>query len=182
MRQVKKPPTHRERSWQADSAAEMRDLRAVDIGGVAFTSIQKFRGEGFRHSTGALLMGIQSNWGIEKLAALYQPELSHPSRYSLTVLSARWIVRLSTEMFVVSDTKPTDVVISVNTHKNVHTVAAVSARWASEAQIGQTGLLIIFEACDLHLRRLPGLQLRHQLETPQFCMAPWHRDIPLAVR
>jgi type I restriction enzyme, R subunit len=31
---------------QADSAAEMRELLNVDIGGLVFTSIQKFRGEG----------------------------------------------------------------------------------------------------------------------------------------
>jgi len=51
---------------------------------------------------------------------------THP----VTVLSARWIVRLSNlglEMFVMSDTNPTDVVIGVDTHKNVHAVAAVSA-------------------------------------------------------
>jgi type I restriction enzyme R subunit len=29
---------------QADSAAEMRELLKVDIGGIVFTSIQKFRG------------------------------------------------------------------------------------------------------------------------------------------
>ena len=34
---------------QADSAAEMRDLLKVDIGGVVFTSIQKFRGEDGAH-------------------------------------------------------------------------------------------------------------------------------------
>ncbi len=34
---------------QADSAAEMRDLLKVDIGGVVFTSIQKFRGEDGGH-------------------------------------------------------------------------------------------------------------------------------------
>lgn len=34
---------------QADSAAEMRDLLRVDIGGVVFTSIQKFRGEDGGH-------------------------------------------------------------------------------------------------------------------------------------
>ena len=32
--------------------------------------------------------------------------------------------------------------------------------------VGQTGLLIAFEASDLDLRRLPGLQLRHQLDPP----------------
>lgn len=34
---------------QADSAAEMRELLAVDIGGVVFTSIQKFRSEDGEH-------------------------------------------------------------------------------------------------------------------------------------
>jgi transposase len=36
-------------------------------------------------------------------------------------------LKLGLEMFVMSDTKPTDVVIGVDTHKNVHAVAAVSA-------------------------------------------------------
>lgn len=35
---------------QADNAEGMRELLAVDIGGVVFTSIQKFRGEGGEHS------------------------------------------------------------------------------------------------------------------------------------
>jgi hypothetical protein len=36
----------------------------------------------------------------------------------------------------------------------------------AEPEVGQTGLLIAFEACDLDLRRLSGLQLRHQLDPP----------------
>ena len=33
-------------------------------------------------------------------------------------------------------------------------------------EVGQTCLLIAFETCDLRLRRLPGLKLRHQLDPP----------------
>jgi hypothetical protein len=33
-------------------------------------------------------------------------------------------------------------------------------------EVGQTCLLIAFEACDLRLRRLPGLELRQQLDPP----------------
>ena len=36
----------------------------------------------------------------------------------------------------------------------------------TEPEVGQTGLLIAFEACDLHLRRLPGAKLRYQLDPP----------------
>jgi hypothetical protein len=36
----------------------------------------------------------------------------------------------------------------------------------TKPEVGQTGLLIAFKACDLDLRRLPGLQLRHQLDPP----------------
>jgi hypothetical protein len=33
-------------------------------------------------------------------------------------------------------------------------------------EVGHTCLLIAFEACDFHLRRLPGLQLRHKFDPP----------------
>ena len=36
----------------------------------------------------------------------------------------------------------------------------------TKPEVGQACLLIAFEACDFHLRRLPGLQLRHQLDPP----------------
>ncbi len=36
----------------------------------------------------------------------------------------------------------------------------------AKPEIAQTGLLIAFDACDLDLRRLPGLQLRHQFDPP----------------
>ena len=36
----------------------------------------------------------------------------------------------------------------------------------TKPEIGQTGLLIAFEAGDLDLPGLPGLQLRHQLDPP----------------
>jgi hypothetical protein len=34
-----------------------------------------------------------------------------------------------------------------------------------EPEVGQASRLIAFAACDLDLRRLPGLQLRHQLDS-----------------
>jgi hypothetical protein len=36
----------------------------------------------------------------------------------------------------------------------------------TKPEVGRTGLLIAFEACDLHLRRLPGAKLRHQFDPP----------------
>jgi hypothetical protein len=36
----------------------------------------------------------------------------------------------------------------------------------TEPEVGQASLLIAFDACDLDLRRLPVLQLRHQLDPP----------------
>ena len=51
---------------------------------------------------------------------------AHP----VTVLSTRWIVRPAKpglEMIVMSDTIPTDVIIGVDTHKNIHAAAAISA-------------------------------------------------------
>ena len=36
----------------------------------------------------------------------------------------------------------------------------------TEPEVGQARLLIAFEACDLHLRRLAGPKLRHQLDPP----------------
>ena len=36
----------------------------------------------------------------------------------------------------------------------------------TKPEVGQACLLIAFEARDLHLRRLPGLKLRHQLDPP----------------
>jgi hypothetical protein len=36
----------------------------------------------------------------------------------------------------------------------------------TKPEVGQACLLITFEACDLHLRRLPGLKLRHQFDPP----------------
>jgi hypothetical protein len=36
----------------------------------------------------------------------------------------------------------------------------------TKPEVGQTGLLIAFQACDLHLRRLPGAKLRYQLDPP----------------
>jgi hypothetical protein len=36
----------------------------------------------------------------------------------------------------------------------------------TEPEVGQASLLIAFDACDLDLRRLPGLQLPHQLDPP----------------
>ena len=35
-----------------------------------------------------------------------------------------------------------------------------------ETEVGQACLLSAFEACDLHLRRVPSLKLRHQLDPP----------------
>jgi hypothetical protein len=36
----------------------------------------------------------------------------------------------------------------------------------TELKVAQAGLLIAFDACGLDLRRLPGLQLGHQLDPP----------------
>jgi hypothetical protein len=36
----------------------------------------------------------------------------------------------------------------------------------TEPEVGQASLLTAFDACDLDLRRHPGLQLRHQLDPP----------------
>ena len=36
----------------------------------------------------------------------------------------------------------------------------------TKPEVGQASLLIALEACDLDLRRLSGLQLRHQLHPP----------------
>ena len=36
----------------------------------------------------------------------------------------------------------------------------------TKLEVGQPCLLIAFEACDFHLHRLPGHQLRHQLDPP----------------
>jgi hypothetical protein len=36
----------------------------------------------------------------------------------------------------------------------------------TKPEVGQTGPLIALEACDLDLRRLSGLHLRHQLHPP----------------
>jgi hypothetical protein len=40
----------------------------------------------------------------------------------------------------------------------------------TKSEVGQACLLSAFDACDLNLRRLPGLKLRHQLHAPhQVC-------------
>jgi hypothetical protein len=36
----------------------------------------------------------------------------------------------------------------------------------TKPEVGQASLLIAFDACDLDLHRLPGLQLRHQVDPP----------------
>jgi hypothetical protein len=36
----------------------------------------------------------------------------------------------------------------------------------TQPKVGQVSLLIAFDACDLDLRRIPGLQLRYQLDPP----------------
>jgi putative transposase len=41
----------------------------------------------------------------------------------------------------------------------------------TKSEVGQACLLIAFEACDLHLRRLPGLKPRHQVDPPHQL---WH--------
>ena len=38
--------------------------------------------------------------------------------------------------------------------------------YETEPEVGQASPLIAFDACDLDLRRLPGLQLRHQFDPP----------------
>jgi hypothetical protein len=42
----------------------------------------------------------------------------------------------------------------------------------TKPDVDQTCLLIAFKVCDLHLRRLPGLKLRHQLDPPHQL---WHQ-------
>jgi hypothetical protein len=47
----------------------------------------------------------------------------------------------------------------------------------TQPEVGQVNLLIAFDACNLDLRCLPGLQLRHQLDPPhqfrhQLTLAP----------
>jgi hypothetical protein len=42
----------------------------------------------------------------------------------------------------------------------------------TKPEVGQTCLLIVFEARDLNLRRLPGLKLRHQLDPPHQLWPP----------
>ena len=42
----------------------------------------------------------------------------------------------------------------------------------TKPEVGQAWLLIAFEARNLHLRRLPGFKLRHQLDSPHQL---WHQ-------
>jgi hypothetical protein len=42
----------------------------------------------------------------------------------------------------------------------------------TKPEVGQACMLIAFEACDLDLRRLPGLKLRHQPDPPHQL---WHQ-------
>jgi hypothetical protein len=47
----------------------------------------------------------------------------------------------------------------------------------TKPEAGEASLLIAFDACDLDLRRFPGIKLRHQLDPPyllchQLLLAP----------